>query len=399
MNQERTVVVAGGGYAGVLAANRLRGKLNDGVRVVLLSPGTHFLDRIRLHEAAARGRNALQPFAKLLAPGVEHVDGHVAGLDAANKSLTFRTGAGSHQLRYDTLILTMGSRLAPSIPSTSEHALALADQEHALRLASALRVLPAGERVAVIGGGLTAIELSSEIAEAHPQLQVDLVAREFVPDLAGPARDALRQALAATGVHIRDGCWVAALDDRGITLANGARIDARISVLAAGFDPAPLGPEFGLPVRADGRIEVDADLRVPGFEDLFVAGDLAAPPSSAIGTGISTTRMACATAMPLGAHAANQVARSWSGVPLSAFQYAYLIRCISVGRRNGVVVFVDADDRPTGRVIRGRTAALIKEAICRLVIGAFKVERLLAGAYAWPKSRRAEGPDPARLHA
>ena len=49
-------------------------------------------------------------------------------------------------------------------------------------------------------------------------------------------------------------------------------------------------------------------------------------------------------------------------------------------------MFVDADDRPSGRLVRGRKGALIKEGICRMVIGAIRLERWLPGLYSWPRA-------------
>jgi NADH dehydrogenase FAD-containing subunit len=319
-------------------------------------------------------------------------------LDAASNSVRYDAGSGVVDLRYDVLVLALGSRLLTSIAASSEHATALSDSDAAQRLAAELVTLAPGERVVVVGGGLTAIELSAEIAEVHPHLEVELLAEKFVPDLEGPARDALQASLADVGVRIRERCSVRAVTPEGATLADGTRIDARISVLAAGFRAAPLDAGFGLPTRSDGRIEVDEQLRAAGLSNVFVAGDLCAPPASRIGTGLATTRMACATAMPLAAHVADQVARYASGAPLVPYRFSYSLRCISVGRRRGVVVFVDADDRPTGRVLRGRAGALVKETICRLVIGALRLERALAGAYAWQRgSRRLVRREPARI--
>src|SRR5688572_5960147 len=106
---ERVAVVAGGGYAGVLAANRLRVRLDGRTRVVLIAPGEHLTDRIRLHETAARGRDVRRPYRKLLAKGVEHVSGKLVALDASAQRLTLDAGAGRQQLHYDALILALGS--------------------------------------------------------------------------------------------------------------------------------------------------------------------------------------------------------------------------------------------------------------------------------------------------
>jgi NADH dehydrogenase FAD-containing subunit len=125
------------------------------------------------------------------------------------------------------------------------------------------------------------------------------------------------------------------------------------------------------------------------MSDVFAAGDCAAPPESSVGQGAATTRMGCASAMPMGAHVADQVVRLFQGRPLMPYHFHYMIQCISVGRRRGVIAFVDADDQPTGRVVRGRRGALIKELVCRFVLTALRLERLMAGLYAWPGQARA----------
>jgi NADH dehydrogenase FAD-containing subunit len=96
----------------------------------------------------------------------------------------------------------------------------------------------------------------------------------------------------------------------------------------------------------------------------------------------------------MGAHAADQVVRLLSNQPLAPYSFRYAAQCVSIGRRRAVALFVDADDRPTGRLVRGRRAALIKEGICRMVVGALRLERWLPGLYTWPR-----GPMPVKLIA
>jgi NADH dehydrogenase len=391
MNEARkpVVVVAGGGYGGVLAANRLCGRLGGEARVIMVAPTYALTDRIRLHEVAVRGGDVRRPYASLLAAGVQHVRGLVVGCDPDAVEIAVERAQAVERLRYDALVLALGSRLMSVIPSTARHAEALCDVEHAQQLAATLPSLVDGERVVVVGGGLSAIELSAELADAYPRLRVELIGREFAQGLEGPVRDALRAGLVALGVHLREGVRVVELSADEVLLEDGSRLPAKVSVLASGFVATPLGPGFALPTRDDGRIAVDEHLRVPGLAKVFVAGDLAAPPMAAIGTGLgTTTRMACATAMPLGAHAADQVVRMLRGKPLVPYRFGYVLQCISLGRNDGVVAFVDSDDQPSGRMIRGRPAALIKESICRFVIGSLRLERWLAGVYAWPRGRR-----------
>ena len=71
MQQQAQVVVVGGGYAGVAAANRLSGR--GGVSVTLVNPRPVFVERIRLHQLAAGTDDAIVEFGKVLAPSVQLV--------------------------------------------------------------------------------------------------------------------------------------------------------------------------------------------------------------------------------------------------------------------------------------------------------------------------------------
>jgi NADH dehydrogenase FAD-containing subunit len=292
-------------------------------------------------------------------------------------------------LHYHALVLALGSELRSRIPSASPLALALCDEHHALQLAAALPKLADGQRVIVVGGGLTAIELAAEIAERYPRLRVEMFADKFAEGLtqgSPAARQALLEDLVQLGVFVREGVRVRALEAHAALLEDGSRLDCGVAVLASGFSATPLSASFELPLRADGRVEVDAQLRVAGIPNVFVSGDLAAPPAQIVGNGLATTRMSCAMAMPMGAHAADQVVRLLRGAPLQPYSIRYAAQCVSLGRRRAVALFVDADDRPTGRLVRGRQGALIKEGICRMVIGALRMERWLPGLYTWPRA-------------
>jgi NADH dehydrogenase FAD-containing subunit len=102
--------------------------------------------------------------------------------------------------------------------------------------------------------------------------------------------------------------------------------------------------------------------------------------------------MACATAMPMGAYVANHLTVQLKGEPLPApFRFSYLIQCVSLGRHDGLVQFVEADDRPKRRVITGWAAARIKELICRYTVWSLYQQRRWPGSYTWPQGRQILG--------
>ncbi|MET0135727.1 MAG: oxidoreductase, partial [Kibdelosporangium sp.] len=102
---------------------------------------------------------------------------------------------------------------------------------------------------------------------------------------------------------------------------------------------------------------VDDHLRSVSHPDVHAVGDAAAlrHPNG------QELRMACATGLPSAQHLARVLAEKRAG-PL---RFRYFNQCVSLGRRDGLIQFVRADDSPVERVLTGRAAALYKEAIVR----------------------------------
>jgi NADH dehydrogenase FAD-containing subunit len=375
------ILVLGGGYAGVLAANRVAGRLGRAARVTLISDRDDLVHRVRLHEVIAGRRWRRYPLASLVRRRVTLVRARVARVDAAVRAVVLDDG---RRLTYDHLIHALGSRVALGAPGADAHAGGLRSLEAALAARERLAALGAGSPVVVVGGGLTAIEAATEIAEARPELRVTLVAGTLAAGLSEPARDYVRATLATLGVEVREGEHASAVEE-GAVIA-GARLPSAFTIWAGGFT-AGAAIDGDLPVDARGRVITDATLAVPGAAGVWACGDGAAPPP-----GLEFVRMSCASAMPMAAHAADNVARAVRGRATLPWRFGFLVQCISLGRRRGVVQGVDARDAPTGRVYTGRTGALIKEAICRFVIGSMRVERRWAGSYWWPRAVPALGP-------
>ncbi len=369
------VLVLGGGYAGVLAASRVAGRLGARAAVTLVSEREDFVDRIRLHEALAGRRVARPPLRALVPAEVRLVRGRATGIRAAAREVALSSG---QTLGFGALVVALGSRVALPVPGAAAHAGWLASPDAAAAGAARLRALPAGAPVTVVGGGLTAIEAASEIAEAHPRLSVTLLAPAVGADLSAAGRAYLRRALHDLGVLVREGERVEAIEAEAVRLAGGVCLPSAFTVWAAGFAPGGLGLDGDLPVDVGGRLVVDAGLAAgPG---IFVAGDAAAP-----APGLPFLRMGCVSALPMGAHAADAVVDFAQGRPPAPFRFSFAIRCISLGRRRGLVQKVDARDRPLERVVTGRSGAVVKELVCRFVMGTLRIERRWAGAYRWPR--------------
>ncbi|MGH3659591.1 MAG: FAD-dependent oxidoreductase, partial [Micromonosporaceae bacterium] len=178
------IVVLGAGYAGLGAAKRLARQFGttagDDVRVTLVNATDRFVERVRLHQVATGQVLRDLKLADLLAgTGIELVVARVGAIDTGARNV--RLDAAPHTIAFDTLVYALGSDAdVDSVPGVRAHAYTLASAGQARRLHTHLTGIARGQTVAVVGGGLTGMEAATELAEAHPELRVELVTGDQV---------------------------------------------------------------------------------------------------------------------------------------------------------------------------------------------------------------------------
>ena len=387
------IVILGGGYAGVMAALRLANRTRgESVKITLVNGRDAFVERTRLHEATVGNHPPAPSLSAMLGEaGVHFVQGWVKGLDLARRTVqidAIQADGASHPqaLAYDKLIYALGSFTALSgLPGAAEYALPVERHD---AIASRLAQLPSGARVLVIGAGLTGLEVATEIAERYPHLAVAMVTGSKVgQDLAPAGQRYLRNALRKLGVEVHEQTRLARLEDGMAIATNGATLPFDLSIMSAGFAVSKLAQEVGLAVNGRGQVLVDPYLRSVSHPAIYAAGDAATMEE---GCPV-TLRMACATALPMAAHAAENVARTVRGMAEEPFRFGYFVRCISLGRRAALVQFVDAADRPRRWVLTGRVGMWVKENILRWVMSSLHGEKRRA-TYMWPRLQSAAAP-------
>ncbi|MER6143311.1 FAD-dependent oxidoreductase [Streptomyces sparsogenes] len=344
--EKQEVVVLGAGYAGLLAALRLA----PHARVTLVAPEPHFTERVRLHEHAAGRADVTHPLRELLrGTGVAYLAARATGIDPAGRAVTLDDG---RELRYDRLVLALGSRTVA--PGERAFTLETTAELHK-------RLLDAPGELVVVGGGLTGVETAAEIAEAHPAWRVRLVTRgEVGPGLSAKGRAHVRAVLTRLGVRVEEGHPVATPEE----------VDADAVVWAASMTPSTEpAARAGLALDAAGRIRVDAALRSTSHPEIYAAGDCAAAVSPAAGA----LRMACATALPTASHVATCLIDEARGREPRPLDFRYLVQCVSLGRRDGLIQSVRADDSPRELVLTGRSAAWVKERVVRFPVALMRL--------------------------
>jgi NADH dehydrogenase len=314
------IVVVGGGFAGFYALRYLQRHLApEQAELVLVNPTDYLLYSPLLPEVATgvlEARHIAVSLRRAL-PRVRLVLGHVSSVDLAARTVAVTSVPASgptevHQEPWDRLVLAPGSVTRQfDIPGVAEHARGLKTlveavylRDHLLHQLDAADAEPDTEEgrarrrerltVVAVGAGYTGTEFVAQTqrwlrtierrwnrtgAEDIRWILVDLakaVLPELGPDLGRLALDLLHE----RGVDVRLGVTVEAADDRAVKLSDGSVVATRTLVWGAGVAPSPLVAGLGLPTRR-GRLVVDADLSVPGVQDVWAAGDAAAVPDLA----------------------------------------------------------------------------------------------------------------------
>ncbi|MCX4626302.1 FAD-dependent oxidoreductase [Streptomyces sp. NBC_01443] len=367
------VVVIGGGYAGVMAANRLTQR-ND-VTVTLINPRPAFVERIRLHQVVGGSHDAVVDYRDVLAQGVGLVVDTVTRIDAAGRSLTLARGG---TVGYDYLIYAVGSgSAAPRVPGAAEFAHPIADLEEAQRLRQIVGAAPAAAPVTVVGAGPTGIETAAELAEAGRT--VTLVCGDVLgPYLHPRGRRSVAERLAELGVTVLEGpgAKVTAVTRDAVQLADGRQLPSTVTIWTAGFGVPDLAARSGLSTDALGRLRTDETLTSVDDVRIVAAGDSAAPSDLPF-------RMSCQAAGPLGGHAADTVLNRIAGEQPAPIALGFVGQCISLGRRTGIFQVARRNDTAMRLHLDGRPAAKLKELICRGTVKQLADEASKPGSFKW----------------
>jgi NADH dehydrogenase FAD-containing subunit len=367
---QHRIVVLGAGYTGATAAGRLAKRLHrDDVAITLVNAEPDFVERVRMHQLAVGQDLAPRPFDEMFGgTGVALKQGKVTAVDVDRRTVTVAAPEGAGQgadeaLPYDTLVYALGSGWNDQgVPGTAEHAHDIAGRPGALRLRERLAALAAGESVVVVGGGLTGVEAATEIAEARPDLDVALAVRGGLGDWLSPKGGGhLRKTFDRLGITVHEHTAVTAVDADRVTTADGTTLPAAVTVWTTGFAVHPIARATTLEVSGTGQIVVDRTMRSVSHPDVYAVGDAAL----AMGPGDKPLRMSCASGVPSAWQAADAIAARLTGGKVPTVPVRYFNQCISLGRKDGLIQYVTADDRAKSAALTGRLAAFYKEIICK----------------------------------
>ncbi|WP_431940173.1 NAD(P)/FAD-dependent oxidoreductase [Nocardia grenadensis] len=375
MSKNTDVVVVGGGYAGVMAANRLTQR--DDVTVTVINPRSVFVPRLRLHQLVGGTHDAVVDYKDVLAERVRLVVDSVTRIDAAGRKVT--TGEGD-TIAYDYLIYAVGSGTAGHrVPGAAEFAYPVATLEAAQRLRTVLFDTAMTAPVTVIGGGPTGIETAAELAEQGRNVTL-ICGGALGPYLHPKARRTARKYFAGLGATVIEGsdAAVTAVARDAVELGDGRTLASEVTIWTAGFDVPDLAARSGLRTDAAGRLLTDETLTSVDDARIVAAGDSSAPSDLPF-------RMSAYTAYCLGAHAADTLLRRIAGEQPTPIDLAFPAMCLSFGRDAGIYQLGHKDETATRLYFSGFAGKKLKEFACEAGIKHLATEARKPGSHHWFK--------------
>lgn len=305
------VVILGGGFAGLRAALWLAQHARpDECSIILVDRENAHVNLTWLYEVATAFNpfekeavgsvlhaSASVPFARIFeGSGVVCLQRIVGHIDFTARTVRFGSG---ETLTADLLVLALGSQQATlGLPGVETNTFSIKTLHEAVELRhhlvrQFLRYRSASRerqgrafRVAIVGGGLTGVELAAELAvflkrlatmhhvgEHLPSVMLfeasGEVLREFPPRLRGKGL----QRLKALGVQVMTKTAVCAVGPGHLSCPDGTVVPTDTPIWLAGVRAHDLLIRSGLPVHPRGGVHVEPTLEVRGTQNVFAAGD------------------------------------------------------------------------------------------------------------------------------
>ena len=318
MTRKTQIVVVGGGAAGLELATKLGAHFGrKAFDIILVEKNRTHIWKPLLHEVAAGSLDANLDEVGYRshghAWGYRFFYGALEGVDRETRHVLIapirdedgREIMGRHRIRYDYLVLALGSVSNDfGTKGVAQNCIFLdsrlqADRfrskllDHCLRVSRTLQADPTADamvKVDIVGGGATGVELAAELYNAaselrhyglevfdESRLKVTLIEAgpRILPALPEKLAEAAHKELEVLGVRVLTGAVVVEATPEGMITQSGEFIPADLRVWAAGVKGPDLLRDLGLETSRSNQLVVKPSLQTTRDDRIFAVGDCA----------------------------------------------------------------------------------------------------------------------------
>jgi NADH dehydrogenase len=370
------VLILGGGFAGVGAAQKLK---ETDAEVVLVDRHNYHTFQPLLYQLASSllETTAVGHSLRDLLERHDNTTIHKATVTAVDLDARQVSFAELAPIGYDYLVFGMGAEVNFfGTKGAAEHAFPMYTLPNAVRLKDhVLERWEAADRdpslvadgalnIVVVGGGPTGVETAGAFAELYrgeftrdyrginqDDARITLVEAgpELFPMFEPKLRDYATKALVERTVDVKTGTAVASVAPTRVTLKSGEELKAHTLVWGAGLQGNGLVRSLGLELQRGNRIGVGPELTLPDHPEVYVIGDVAAITDSKTQKVLPQLG---SVALQSGEHAGETIARCIASKKVKPFAYRDKGTMAAIGRGAAVVQMLG------GRTMTGRRAQL-----------------------------------------
>jgi NADH:ubiquinone reductase (H+-translocating) len=292
----KTLVIIGGGYAGINLIDRLRKKYRldteQKINIILIDKNAYHFRKVKLFKAIVEedSTNLIIPFDQYNHGDFQFIQGELKEICKDNQILKiFDTTGNIIAVNYDWLVLALGGVLREMDPSLGGTSLSHVKNAKVIRndLQSYID-LKKRLKVGIVGGGITGIETAVELNHwlkneytrngvPLSNLEVYLIHNNerIGGNLPKAASKRLEKRLKKHGIHIINNTKVKSFIDGKMYDENGFWMEMDYCIWTLGMTSNPCLIDLNLPLTKDGKIEVDSWYYVKNCHNIFAIGDCA----------------------------------------------------------------------------------------------------------------------------
>ena len=342
------IVIVGGGFGGLEAAFTLRTLMGESASITLIDRQAEHSFLPSIHEVSTgkiAARSIQIPLKTVLAPaGIHFVQDDVSTIDTTRRQVSLADG----ELRYDCLLLATGAENNFfDIPGAERYSFRFRTAGDALRIRDSLERLLAEARkdvhLVIAGGGTEGVEVAGELLDLTTDNNVSITViegqQQLLPGFPAALGGFAEKYLQGKGVSIITAERITAVREDSLILSSGRVLPQSILIWSGGIKPSGLISGLDLPKDPAGWLIVDAFLRSPANERIFVVGDAAT--ITGPGNALSLPKLAYLAQDQATVAALNISSFLQGSGDLARYEARTRPQLISIGKNMGIYAFKD----------------------------------------------------------
>ncbi len=311
MQDKKTILIVGAGFAGFNAAVKLSAALTkkqkEQFEIAIIDRNDYHLYHPNLYELATSEEDfstieqmkhsVAVPMKKYLPADINCISGEISAIDHKAKKIKLANGK---EINFEYLVLSLGSKTdCFNIKGLEENSIGLKNIQDALRIRSMAESLVEKHRMdmnkplirfVIGGGGFTGVELAGEMANLieilswkydYPLEKLEIVIVEGMSHLLNGLAEKVSHMVyerlkdLAVRVHIHTGNFISEATDKHIVINNGEVMNYDMLIWTGGVRSVelPFTDKTSLQIDNKSRVAVDAKLMVKGAANIFALGD------------------------------------------------------------------------------------------------------------------------------